>query len=121
MENNILGLIWVAGFTGNPDAEYLDPNKCETNLRINFINPVLLINRILPKMKTGNKSFLAVLTSVAGLRGRSKRLFYSSAKSGLINYLSGLRQKFNKEKINVITVIPGYMKTKPYNIKAPSF
>ena len=112
LENNILGLIWVAGFTGNPDVEYLDPIKCETNLRINFINPVLLINRILPKMKTGNKSFLAVLTSVAGLRGRSKRLFYSSAKSGLINYLSGLRQKFSKEKINVITVIPGYMRYK---------
>ena len=102
LENNILGLIWVAGFTGNPDVEYLDPIKCETNLRINFINPVLLINRILPK-------------------GRSKRLFYSSAKSGLINYLSGLRQKFSKEKINVITVIPGYMNTKPFNIKAPSF
>ncbi len=121
LEDNILGLIWVAGFTGNPDVEYLDPNKCETNLRINFINPVLLINRILPKMKTGNKSFLAVLTSAAGLRGRSKRLFYSSAKSGLINYLSGLRQKFSKEKINIITVIPGYMNTKPFNIKAPSF
>ena len=121
LENNILGLIWVAGFTGNPDVEYLDPKKCETNLRINFINPVLLINKILPKMKTGNQSFLAVLTSVAGLRGRSKRLFYSSAKSGLINYLSGLRQKFSKEKINVITVIPGYMNTKPFNINAPSF
>ena len=22
-ENNILGLIWVSGFTGNPDVEYL--------------------------------------------------------------------------------------------------
>ena len=31
LENNILGLIWVAGFTGNPDVEYLDQNKCEEN------------------------------------------------------------------------------------------
>ena len=72
-------------------------------------------------MKSDRKSFLAVITSVAGLRGRSKRLFYSSAKSGMISYLSGLRQKLSKEKINVITVIPGYMNTKPFNIKAPSF
>ena len=121
LTDNIRGLIWISGSTGNPDEEYLDLKKCETNIRINFLNPVLLINKIAPKMIIGKKSFIAVLTSVAGLRGRSKRLFYSSAKSGLINYLSGLRQKLNKEKINVITVIPGYMKTKPFNIKAQSF
>jgi len=72
-------------------------------------------------MKTGKKSFIAVFTSVAGLRGRSKRLFYSSAKSALITYLSGLRQKLNREQIHILTVIPGYMRTKPFNIKAPSF
>ena len=121
LRNNILGLIWITGSTGNPDEEYLNPNKCEITLKINFVNPVLLINRILPKMKTGKKSFVAVLTSVAGLRGRSKRLFYSSAKAGLIAYLSALRQKFNKKNINVITVIPGYMSTKPFNIKASPF
>ena len=31
LQNNILGLIWVSGFTGNPDEEYLDLGKCETN------------------------------------------------------------------------------------------
>ena len=121
LENNICGLIWISGITGNPDEEYLDSKKCETNLRVNFLNPVLLINKIVPKMKTGKKSFIAVFTSVAGLRGRSKRLFYSSAKSALITYLSGLRQKLNREQINILTVIPGYMRTKPFNIKAPSF
>jgi len=121
LENNISGLIWISGFTGNSEEEYLDSKKCEINLRVNFLNPVLLINKIVPKIKTGKKSFIAVFTSVAGLRGRSKRLFYSSAKSALIAYLSGLRQKLNKEQINVVTVIPGYMRTKPFNIKAPSF
>ena len=121
LENNICGLIWISGITGNPDEEYLDSKKCETNLRVNFLNPVLLINKIVPKMKTGKKSFIAVFTSVAGLRGRSKRLFYSSAKSALITYLSGLRQKLNREQIHILTVIPGYMRTKQFNIKAPSF
>ena len=121
LENNICGLIWISGITGNPDEEYLDSIKCETNLRVNFLNPVLLINKIVPKMKTGKKSFIAVFTSVAGLRGRSKRLFYSSAKSALITYLSGLRQKLNREQIHILTVIPGYMRTKPFNTKAPSF
>ncbi len=121
LKNNISGLIWVAGFTGNPDEEYIDSKKCEINFRVNFLNPILIMNKIIPKIETGKKSFIAVLTSVAGIRGRSKRLFYSSAKSAMINYLSGLRQKLYKEKINVITVIPGYMSTKSFDIEAPSF
>ena len=60
LENNISGLIWVAGLTGNPDEEYLDSKKCETNFRVNFINPILLINKIIPKIETGKKSFIAV-------------------------------------------------------------
>jgi len=39
-----------------------------------------------------------------------KRLYYSAAKGGLINFMSGLKQ-FYKDKIKVITVIPGYIST----------
>ena len=81
----------------------------------------MLINKIIPKIIPNDNSFIAVLTSVAGIRGRGKRLFYSSAKSGMNAYLSGLRQKIFDKRINVLTVIPGYMNTKPFNIKAPKF
>ena len=75
-------------------------------------------------MIVDENSFIVALSSVAGLRGRSKRLFYSSAKSALISYLSALRQRLEKKKINVITVIPGYIKTRAFEKggwKAPSF
>ena len=65
-------------------------------------------------MIKGKNSFIAVFTSVAGLRGRKKQLFYSSGKAGLIAYLSGLRQKVNESGILVTTIIPGYMNTKPF-------
>ena len=119
--NRIRGLIWLAGDTGNPEEEFLDNEKCEKTIRVNFLNPVLIINKIVPKIIEDADSFLVVLASVAGLRGRKKNLYYSSSKSGLIAYLSGLRQKLAEKKINVITVIPGYMKTRPFNLKAPSF
>ena len=124
LESNISGLIWISGSTGNADDEFINLTKCEENIRINFLNPVLLINKLVPKIKTENESFIVALTSVAGLRGRSNRLFYSSAKSGFITYLSALRQRLFSKKINVITVIPGYMKTKAFEKggwKAPSF
>ena len=118
---HIRGLIWLVGATGNPEEEFIDNIECEKTIRINFLNPVLIINKIVPKIIEDSDSFVAVLASVAGLRGRKKNLYYSSSKSGLITYLSGLRQKLTKKKINVITVIPGYMKTRPFNLKAPSF
>ena len=121
IKNNISGIIWISGATGNAEQEFLDPIEGEKNIRINFMNPILIINKIIPKMVLDSNSFIVALTSVAGVRGRAKQLFYSSAKAGLITYLSGLRQKLNKKKINVITIIPGYMSTKLFNIKALPF
>ena len=111
----IKGLIWVAGMVGNPDEEMLKAQLAKNNYYINLINPVLLINHLIPKISEGG--FISVVTSVAGLRGRAKRLFYASAKAGLINYLSGLRQFLHKKGIFVNTVIPGYISTEKFNIK----
>ena len=111
----IKGLIWVAGMVGNPHEEILNAQLAKNNYNINLVNPVLFIDHLIPKISEGG--FISVVTSVAGLRGRAKRLFYASAKAGLINYLSGLRQLLHKKEIFVNTVIPGYINTEKFNIK----
>jgi len=120
LKNNIDGVIWVAGYTGDPSEEFKDTRLCENNIKVNFLHPVLIINKILTKINLSQNSFLAVITSVAGLRGRAKNIYYGSAKSALISFLSGLRQKLNG-KINVLTIIPGYIETKSFKEKAPKF
>lgn len=115
----IKGIIWIAGKVGNPNEEILNSELTKNNYYINLINPVLFIDYLIPKLSDGG--FISVVTSVAGLRGRSKRLFYGSAKAGLINYLSGLRQFLYKRRIFVNTVIPGYISTKRFNIKTSKF
>jgi len=115
----IKGIIWIAGVVGNPNEEILNSELAKNNYYINLINPVLFIDYLIPKLSDGG--FISVVTSVAGLRGRSKRLFYGSAKAGLINYLSGLRQFLYKRGIFVNTVIPGYISTERFNIKASKF
>lgn len=113
-ESNISGIFWIAGMTGDANKEYLDINDARKNMEINFINPTLLLNELSKKLIKNNNSFIAVITSVAGLRGRKKQLFYSPSRAGLIAYLSGLRQKLSVSKILVTTIIPGYMNTKPF-------
>jgi len=120
----ISGLIWVAGMTGNAVNEYNDIDMAKKNIKINFFNPIMIINELSKKMTENNNCFIAIFTSVAGLRGRKKQLFYSAAKSGLIAYASGLRQKLNDKKIHVLTIIPGYMNTKSFREggwSAPNF
>ena len=124
MENDISGVIWVAGYTGDGNEEFENIGEAEKNIKINFLNPAMILTEISKKMKKNSNSFIAVFTSVAGLRGRNKQLYYSSSKSGLIAFLSALRQKLFKHQISVTTVIPGYMNTKPFregNFNSPSF
>jgi len=118
-KSKIDGIIWVAGYVGDPNQEIKDSELLKKNYFINLINPILFINYLIPKLS--DKAFISIITSVAGLKGRSKRLFYGSAKAGLINYSSGLRQLMFNKGIFVNTVIPGYINTEKFNIKAPKF
>ena len=75
--NDISGVFWIAGKTGNSTEEYQNLESAKNNLKINFFHPTLIINEISKKMIKNKNSFIAVFTSVAGLRGRKKQLFYS--------------------------------------------
>tara|TARA_Y100000590_G_C15654696_1_gene990173 strand:+ start:825 stop:1550 length:726 start_codon:yes stop_codon:yes gene_type:complete len=113
------GIIFVIGETGDPDLEFENYNKCLENYKINLLHPVIVLNTFVKKLK--KNSFICVFTSMAGIRGRALRLFYCSAKSGLISYLSGLRQKLQKENIQVTNVIAGYMKTEKFKYNVNKF
>jgi short-subunit dehydrogenase len=117
--NSIDGVFFLIGETGNPEIEFSNYSECLTNYNTNLINPIIIINNLSMKLK--NNSFLCVFTSMSGLRGRALRLFYCSAKAGLISYLSGLRQKLFKRNIQVLNVIAGYMSTEKFNYKANRF
>ena len=76
---------------------------------VNYKGPILFINEIKKILKIG---FIIGISSVAGERGRQKNYIYGSAKSAFSTYLSGLRQELSKKNIDVITVHPGFVKTK---------
>ena len=79
---------------------------------INFTNLVILIEYyILKSLKKNLQISILIFSSIAGIRGRSFNYLYGASKSALIEYLSGLRQKYSK-KIYIMTIIPGYIKTK---------
>lgn len=120
IKKNIQGILWIAGETGNAVSEFQDPVLAKKNIEVNFLHPTLIICKLISKLNTDQENFIAVVTSVAGLRGRKKNFFYGSAKSGMISFLSGLRQKFSGQ-INILTIIPGYMSTEKFDLNASKF
>ncbi len=60
---NIDGVIWVAGFSGNTDEELKSMELAKKNIKINFLNPMLIINKTLTKMTLSTESFLVIVTS----------------------------------------------------------
>ena len=54
---------------------------------------------------------LAVISSVAGDRGRQSNYVYGSAKGTISLFLQGLRNRFGKTDIKILTIKPGMVDT----------
>ncbi len=54
---------------------------------------------------------LAVISSVAGDRGRQSNYIYGAAKGGLTVFLQGLRNRLAPKGIHVLTIKPGFVDT----------
>ena len=97
----------AAGFLENPEKSY------EKIIKINYLNLIEIIeNLILKNLDKNILSSIIGISSIAGEKGKKKNNIYSSSKAGFSNYLDGLRQRLYKENINVITIKPGYVRTK---------
>ena len=57
------------------------------------------------------KGRIVIVTSVAGDRGRQSNYAYGSAKAALSTFASGLRNRFCKQGVHVMTVKPGFIDT----------
>jgi short-subunit dehydrogenase len=80
-------------------------------LNNNAISVAALLTRIAPLLEAQRAGSIAVISSVAGDRGRASNYVYGSAKALLTAFLSGLRQRLKKAGVAVITVKPGFVDT----------
>jgi decaprenylphospho-beta-D-erythro-pentofuranosid-2-ulose 2-reductase len=103
-------VLLAQGIQGDPKTVDYQPEAAELVLRTNFVAPVQFLTLIAPRMRPGTT--IAVISSVAGDRGRNKPGgVYSASKAGLAGYLSALRQRLGKSGVRVITVKPGFVDT----------
>ncbi len=105
-------VICVFGYMGDQLLARTDLDEIRRTIDINFTGAASILAVVAEDFeKRGNGSIVGI-SSVAGDRGRQSNYIYGSAKAGLTAYLSGLRNRLAKSGVHVMTVKPGFCRTK---------
>jgi short-subunit dehydrogenase len=95
-----------------------DQKACEDSAELtaleihnNAVSVVTLLTPIAARFEQRRLGTIAVISSVAGDRGRQSNYVYGSSKALVTAFLSGLRQRLYKAGVSVITIKPGFVDT----------
>ena len=105
-------VVCVVGLLGEQKTAEADPVQAELILQTNFNAPALLLGAVAARMEARGKGAIVGVSSVAGERGRASNYVYGSAKAGFTAFLSGLRNRLAKRGVQVVTVKPGFVRTR---------
>ncbi|MCF6352656.1 MAG: SDR family oxidoreductase [Cyclobacteriaceae bacterium] len=79
---------------------------------VNMLGAISILNIVANDFSNRKSGVIIGISSVAGDRGRASNYTYGSAKAGFTAYLAGLRNRLYKSGVHVITIKPGFIKTK---------
>lgn len=95
-----------------------DQTECQASaapalaaIEANFTAPVALLTELANRFEAQRRGCIAVITSVAGDRGRQSNYVYGAAKGGLDRFLEGLRNRLHRAGVSVVTLKPGFVDT----------
>jgi len=80
-------------------------------LHTNFISAVSLLTWLGNYLQAQHSGTLAVISSVAGDRGRKSNYVYGASKGALNIFLEGLRNRIDRDGVQVLTIKPGFVAT----------
>jgi decaprenylphospho-beta-D-erythro-pentofuranosid-2-ulose 2-reductase len=105
-------VVCVVGELGDQARAETDLEHAAMVLRTNFEGPALLLGLFADRFLARGSGTLVGVSSVAGDRGRASNYVYGSAKAGFTAFLSGLRNRLAPRGVRVVTVKPGFVRTR---------
>jgi len=95
-----------------------DQPACEQDAQLavkefasNGLSVIALLTELAGRMVAQQTGCIAVISSVAGDRGRPSNYLYGAAKSAVTTFCSGLRARLFKAGVHVLTIKPGFVDT----------
>lgn len=99
------------GSLGDQKACEREFNLALKEINTNAISVFSLLTYLANFFEKEKCGIIAVITSVAGDRGRQSNYIYGAAKGAVSIFLQGLRQRLFKSGVRVLTIKPGFVDT----------
>lgn len=92
-----------------PDQDKVEKNfkQAQKEINTNGMSVISLVTELAPRFIEQQQGTIAVITSVAGDRGRQPNFVYGAAKSLVSTYLQGLRGKLLAHNVHIVDIRPG--------------
>jgi short-subunit dehydrogenase len=96
-----------------PDQEACERDASLTlrEMTLNTLSVIAILGPAANALEAQGAGCLAVITSVAGVRGRRSNYVYGSSKAAVSTYLEGLRGRLAASGVAVVDVRPGFVDT----------
>ena len=104
-------LLIAYGTLPNQKQAQLDSGYALRQIQINATSVINILNYAANIFEKQGYGSIAVISSVAGDRGRQSNYIYGCAKAMLSSFLQGLRNRLAKNNVSVITIKPGFVDT----------
>lgn len=95
-----------------------DFSLAEQEFRTNCLSALSFLTLLANRFEQQGRGTLAVISSVAGDRGRQSNYIYGTAKAALSTFAAGLRNRLASKGVHVLTVKPGFVDT-PMTVHLP--
>jgi decaprenylphospho-beta-D-erythro-pentofuranosid-2-ulose 2-reductase len=99
------------GVLGDQIAAEANFEEAAASLHTNFTSTVSLITWLANYFQAQRAGTLAVISSVAGDRGRKSNYVYGAAKGAVNIFLDGVRNRIDRDGVQVLTIKPGFVDT----------
>ena len=119
---NFVNLIWskhgpfdlvfmAHGILGKQVLDQVSVDKTVNILNSNFTSHVAYLTPIANLLEQRKGGTIAVITSVAGERGKQSNYIYCAAKAGAIAFVAGLRNRLYHHGVQVLDIRLGFVET----------
>nr|WP_299243479.1 SDR family oxidoreductase [uncultured Halomonas sp.] len=105
------GVLIAHGTLPDQQACQADAAKTRQEIEINALSVINLLTLLANRLEQQRHGVIAVISSVAGDRGRQSNYVYGAAKGMLSIFLQGLRNRLVKASVDVVTIKPGFVDT----------
>lgn len=103
----------AAGIGGAKDYLSVPLEEMRFMIHLNVESTIAITMRLLPLLKTNNRSYILNVSSMAGFAPIPVKNLYAATKSAIIFYSYALRYQLLNENVSVSCLCPGPVFTKP--------